>query len=279
MKRIISILCLMFLSSVISAQILIDENRPSAEISETSASIYAAKELFAYSGNIIYTRVINDNALKISASYKLYDSVERTSLPDTTQPISASNIPYISSIENYGSYNVGVLYIRSFSDIKFSIGEMLTFLPLNGNYMFSTGIISGILYKSSGVRFSVDMFNLFSTTSYVSGVAMQNSPIELQMSAIFDIIDTENGVLRAGLKTSFSYGYFTSLRYISGKYSFDRSMVFEYQNKSFIAGLELLGIDFQGYTKYRINDRVSITAKYSRIADNNRIMTGITVGI
>jgi len=279
MKRIISILCLMFLSSAIFGQILIDENKPSAEISETSASVYAAKELFAYSGNIFYTHVINENAMKISLSYKLYDSVERTSLPDTNLPISATNIPYISSIENYGSYNLGVFFVKSLTNIKLTMGEMLSFLPLDGNYIFSTGIAAGFLYKMSGIKFNADLYNLFTTSSYVSGSVIQNAPIDLQMSVIFDIYKTENAVLKAGVKTLFSYGYFTALRYISGKYSFDRSMIFEYQNNRFTAGLDIFGVDLQGYTKYMINEKVSITAKYSRISCNNRIMTGITVGI
>lgn len=275
MKSSLIILAVLIAAVNVSSQRLIDDLRPSTFPEGTSVSLFASKEMLSYSVAALYSVVGNDRAVRVSLAGNIYDNIEYTELPDPSLPVSASNIPYVSSVVSLASYSLYTAYSMKSGRLAWSIGQRSTLTPIEKEYITTAGILGGIGIEFNSASLAIDIENLFSTAYYSEKFESMSFPERGEATVLFNVLDGDNKRLDAGIRGVMSHGDRTDLRFISGTFSFDRSMIIEYSNGSFAASSELFGREIGAGISYMISQRLKVVLKYSREYGMNMIMTGI----
>ena len=262
MKYLLIIL-LIASSIILYAQYYNNTDRWQYEIMDHGFYLGAQKSDLSYSFHILNISQHTGYNIVAGIDCNIYDNIEITALPDSSDNISPVNVPFIMNTVNVYSFSLPIGIIFSRGRMNYGIINHFKYYDMLSDKYFSNEInlFASAQFEYIFIRAGIN--NATKTVNIASGNLNTYAVPELCLIVKMNILKNDYMCLRGGLQIEAGRNDYADYQMKYWLYGMNREFIIDAEYKRIKGGLKIMGNENALYIGYKTENHYSVYAGVS----------------
>ncbi|MFO8061821.1 MAG: hypothetical protein R6U31_02725 [bacterium] len=225
--------------------------------------------------SLLYSKSMDNYSVSAGLGLENYGSIDITALPDSSMPVSETNIPYSMQTVSLNRVFMPVsILFRQNDSFIWGIENIFSYTDLYSAHFFTNTVNAIVIIKGDSYSGAVKVRDVFTEAGLMgNNLGLYGFPA-LQMEYTRSIISDELWNADIGISIEAGRNDMIQPQYTAGKYGFSRSLVISGEFRSMGFRVSILGpaVIMEGDLRY--ND-IRFTAGYSGSNELNHYYAGV----
>lgn len=245
------------------------------DISDDFIELSINNSYLSLCSSLLYSKSMEDYSVSAGLGLENFGSIDITALPDSSLPISETNIPYNTQTVSLNRIFLPVsILFRQNDSFIWGIENIFSYTDLYSAHFFTNTVNAIVLLQRGTHSGALRVRDIFTEAGLIgSDLGLYGFPT-LQMEYTRNVISSDTWSADIGISIEAGRNDMILPQYTAGRYGFSRSLIISGSFKSMGFRASLMGPDvtMEGNLKY---NNLRLNAGYSRSNELSHYYAGI----